>query len=138
MTALSFLRPYTTRFFNPVSRRFAGHLPGFAILVYVGRRSGRTYRTPINVFRHGDEYTFALTYGSDVQWVKNVLAAGGCKLETMGRKVRLTDPRLFVDPKQRLMPFPVRPFLRLMRVTEFLTMRPAPTDRSTESQLGLE
>lgn len=125
MPALRFLRPYTTRFFNPVSRRFAGHLPGFAILVYVGRRSGRTYRTPINVFRHGDEYVFALTYGSDVQWVKNVLAAGGCELETMGRTVRLTDPRLLVDLKQRLMPLPVRLFLRVMRVTEFLSMRPA-------------
>ena len=128
MTALSFLRPYTTRIFNPVSRRFAGHLPGFAILVYVGRRSGRTYRTPMNVFRRDDEYIFALTYGSDVQWVKNVLAADSCELETMGRKVRLIDPRLFVDPKQRLMPFPVRPFLRLMHVTEFLSMRPAPAD----------
>jgi deazaflavin-dependent oxidoreductase (nitroreductase family) len=134
MTALRFLRPYTTRFFNPISRRFAGHLPGFAILVYVGRRSRRTYRTPMNVFRHGDEYVFALTYGSDVQWVKNILAAGGCELVTMGRTIRLTDPRLFVDPKQRLMPVAVRLFLRLMRVTEFLSMRPAPTD----SQLGLE
>jgi deazaflavin-dependent oxidoreductase (nitroreductase family) len=128
MTALSSLRPYTTRFFNPISRRFAGHLPGFAILVYVGRRSGRTYRTPINVFRHGNEYIFALTYGSDVQWVKNILAAGGCELVTMGRTVRLDDPRLFVDPKQRRMPLPVRLFLRLMRVTEFLSMQLAPTD----------
>jgi len=128
MTALSFLRPYTTRFFNPISRRFAGHLPGFAILVYVGRQSGRTYRTPINVFRHGDEYIFALTYGSDVQWVKNILAAGGCELVTMGRTVRLDDPRLFVDPKQRRMPLLVRLFLRLMRVTEFLSLQLAPTD----------
>jgi deazaflavin-dependent oxidoreductase (nitroreductase family) len=138
MTALSFLRPYTTRFFNPVSRRFAGHLPGFAILVYVGRRSGRTYRTPINVFRHGDDYVFALTYGSDVQWVKNVVATGGCELETMGRTIRLTDPRLFVNPKQRLMPFPVRLFLRLMKVSEFLSMRSAPTDGPTGSQLRPE
>ena len=128
MPALHFLRPYTTRFFNPVSRRFAGQLPGFAILVYVGRRSGRTYRTPMNVFRRGDDYVFALTYGSDVQWVKNVVAAGGCELVTMGRTVRLTDPQLLCDPKQRIMPLPVRLFLRLMRVTEFLTMRAAPTD----------
>jgi len=82
----------------------------------------------MNVFRHGDEYLFALTYGSDVPWVRNVLAAGGCELETMGRKVRLTDPRLLDDPRQRLMPFPVRLFLRLMHVTEFLSMRPARAD----------
>jgi deazaflavin-dependent oxidoreductase (nitroreductase family) len=128
MPAMRFMRPFTTRFINPVTRRFAGHVPGFAILLYRGRRSGQVYRTPMNVFRHGEEYVFALTYGSEVQWVRNVLAAGGCELEMRGRTIRLTDPRLFVDPKQRLMPLPVRLFLRLMRVTEFLSMRPAPTD----------
>jgi deazaflavin-dependent oxidoreductase (nitroreductase family) len=128
MPAMRFMRPFTTRFINPVTRRFAGHLPGFAILIYRGRRSGRVYRTPMNVFHHGADYVFALTYGSDVQWVKNVLAAGGCELEMRGRRVRLTDPRLLVDPKQGLMPLPVRFFLRLMRVTEFLSMRHAPTD----------
>jgi deazaflavin-dependent oxidoreductase (nitroreductase family) len=123
MPAMRFMRPFTTRFINPVTRRFAGHLPGFAILVYRGRRSGRVYRTPMNVFHHGADYVFALTYGSDVQWVKNVLAAGGCELEMRGGTVRLTDPRLFVDPRQRLMPLPVRFFLRVMGVTEFLSMR---------------
>lgn len=127
MPAMKFMRPFTTRVVNPITRRFAGRLPGFGILSYVGRRSGRRYRTPINVFRHGQDYVFALTYSSDVDWVKNVMAAGECELETMGRTVRLSDPRLFVDPKQRLMPLPVRLFLRLMRVTEFLSMRPAPT-----------
>jgi deazaflavin-dependent oxidoreductase (nitroreductase family) len=127
MPALNVLRPFTTRVVNPVTRRFAGHLPGFAILTYVGRRSGRTYRTPINVFRNGQDYVVALTYGGGVQWVRNVLAAGGCELETMGRIVRLTEPRLFVDPRQRLIPLPVRLFLRLMGVTEFLSMHPAST-----------
>jgi deazaflavin-dependent oxidoreductase (nitroreductase family) len=127
MPAPNVLRPFTTRVVNPVTRRFAGHLPGFAILTYVGRRSGRTYRTPINVFRNGQDYVVALTYGGGVQWVRNVLAAGGCELETMGRIVRLTKPRLFVDPRQRLIPLPVRLFLRLMGVTEFLSMHPAST-----------
>jgi deazaflavin-dependent oxidoreductase (nitroreductase family) len=116
------------RVINPLTRRFAGHVPGFAILVYSGRRSGREYRTPINVFRNGQDYVFALTYGADVLWVKNVMAAGGCELEVRGKIVRLAEPRLFVDPTQRLMPLPVRLFLRLMGVTEFLSMRPATTD----------
>jgi deazaflavin-dependent oxidoreductase (nitroreductase family) len=127
MPALNVLRPFTTRVVNPVTRRFAGHLPGFAILTYVGRRSGRTYRTPVNVFRNGQDYVVALTYGGGVQWVRNVLAAGGCELETMGRIVRLSEQRLFVDPGQRLIPLPVRLFLRLMGVTEFLSMHPAST-----------
>jgi deazaflavin-dependent oxidoreductase (nitroreductase family) len=70
---------------NPLTRLVAGWLPGFAILSHVGRTSGRTYRIPINVFRRGDHYLFALTYGSDVDWVKNVRAAGGCLLRSRGR-----------------------------------------------------
>ena len=124
-TRLQFLRPFTTRVINPITRRVAGRLPGFGILVYRGRTSGREYRTPMNVFRHGDEYVFALTYGSDVQWVKNIMAAGETQLRTRGRTIRLVDPRLLVDPARRLMPFPVRQLLGVMRVTEFLRMRPA-------------
>jgi deazaflavin-dependent oxidoreductase (nitroreductase family) len=122
-TRLQFLRPFTTKVFNRISRLFAGWLPGFGLLLYRGRKSGKAYRTPMNVFKHGDEYVLALTYGSDVQWVKNVMAAGGCELKTRGRIVRLTDPRLFVDPGRRAMPQPVRFFLGLMRVTEFMRLR---------------
>ncbi len=78
----------------------------------------------MNVFRDGDDYLVALTYSSQVDWVQNVLAAGGCELETGGRVVRLTDPELFVDRERRLMPFPVRQFLGLVNVTEFLRLRP--------------
>ena len=119
------LRPITTRFFNPITRLFVAYLPAFAIISYVGRRSGKTYRTPMNVFRHDGDYIFALTYGPDVAWVKNILAAGTARLEQRGHVVVLRDPRRFTDPRARLVPQPVRFFLRLMRVTEFLRMSPA-------------
>jgi hypothetical protein len=76
------------------------------------------------VFRDGNDYVIALTYSSQVDWVRNVLAAGHCELETGGRVVRLTDPVLFIDPRRRLMPFPVRQFLALVNVTEFMRLRP--------------
>jgi deazaflavin-dependent oxidoreductase (nitroreductase family) len=122
-TRMQVIRPFTTHVFNPIARRFAGWLPGFGILEYKGRKSGRTYRTPINVFRRGDWFVFALTYGADVQWVKNIVAAGGCILRTRGRAVRLVDPELFVDPGRRLMPLLVRIVLRFDRATVFLRMR---------------
>ena len=122
-TRIRFLRPFTTRFFNPIARHVAGWLPGFGILRYRGRTSGREYRTPLNVFRRGNGYVFALTYGSDVDWVKNVLAAGGAELRTRGQDVRLVDPELITDPSGRLMPFPVRIVLRLDCVDQFLRMR---------------
>ena len=124
-TRMTFLRPFTTRLFNPISRRFAGWLPWFGILSYAGRKSGRRYRTPINVFRHGDRYVFALTYGSEVQWVKNVLAAGEVEMQTRGRDVHLVEPELFTDPSRRLMPWIVRVVLRLNDTKEFLRMRAA-------------
>jgi deazaflavin-dependent oxidoreductase (nitroreductase family) len=137
---LHFIRPFTVRVINPLTRRFAGRLPGFGIISYRGRTSGKTYHTPMNVIRDGDDYVFALTYGSDVQWAKNVLANGRAELRTRDITVPLTDPVLFVDPARRLMPRPVRLFLGFQGVTEFLRMRPLasgtpPGDLTTDARL---
>jgi deazaflavin-dependent oxidoreductase (nitroreductase family) len=122
-TRLRSLRPFARRFVNPVTRLFAGRLPGFAILAHVGRRSGRTFSMPINVFRRDDHYLFALTYGAEVDWLKNVLAAGGCQIRTGGRVVRLVEPEVVFDPELRLVSRLARPILRFDRVTEILRMR---------------
>jgi deazaflavin-dependent oxidoreductase (nitroreductase family) len=122
-TRMGWLRPFTTRLFNPIARRFAGWLPWFGILTYPGRKSGATYHTPVNAFRRGDAYVFALTYGADTQWLKNVEAAGGCTMRTRGRDVRLVDPERIHDPSRRLMPAPVRIMLGFDRVSDFVTMR---------------
>lgn len=125
-TRMAWLRPFTIRFVNPITRRFAGRLPNFGIIEYTGRKSGTHYRTPMNVFRKGDDWVFALTYGPDVQWVKNVIASGECRLTSRGKTYDLTDPQLFHDPARSQMPTPVRQFLGLLRVTEFLRMKGAP------------
>ena len=122
---MKFVEPFTSHVFNRFARRFAGRMPGFAIVRYRGRRSGRAYRTPVNVFRDGDDYLFALTYGSDAQWVQNVLAAGQAELEVGGTTVGVRDSRIFIDPSRRLMPLPVRVILRLVGVEEFLRMSPS-------------
>jgi deazaflavin-dependent oxidoreductase (nitroreductase family) len=129
MTVMTRLRPFTTNVFNPLFRRVAAWLPGFAILEYVGRKSGRRYRIPVKVFRHGPERVISLMYGSDTEWVKNVVAAGGANLRIRRRTTRLTDPKVVVDPSRRLLPLYVRPFMGLLRVTEFMTMRDAEGQR---------
>jgi deazaflavin-dependent oxidoreductase (nitroreductase family) len=111
---------------NRVARPFAGRLPGFAVVIHVGRRSGRRHRTPVNLFRAGDRYVIALTYGADAQWVSNVQAAGGCELETRGARLRVVDPEIVRDPRAALVPAPVRPILRLVRGPEFMLLRRAP------------
>ena len=61
---------------NRVTRHIAPWAPGLGVVVHRGRRSGREYQTPVNVFSSADGYVFALTYGPETDWVKNVLAAG--------------------------------------------------------------
>jgi len=119
-------RHFVTRFVNPITRLFAGRVPGFGVLTYRGRTSGTIYNTPVNVFRRDDNYIFFLTYGSDAGWVRNVLAAGGCRIVTQGRNVQLTQPEVIVDPSRSLVPGPVRFIGYLVNVTEFLRMRPEP------------
>jgi deazaflavin-dependent oxidoreductase (nitroreductase family) len=119
------VRPFTNRVINPILRRFAAWIPGFAILRYVGRKSGRTYEIPLKVFRDGDDYVIALTYGREVQWVSNVVATGRCELRERRKTVQLANPRVFTDPSGRLMPAPVRAFMRLLRVTDYVRLSPA-------------
>ena len=122
-TRLAWISPFTKRVVNPLTRRFADRLPLFGLVTHVGRRSGTPYHTPLNVFRRGDGYVFALTYGPDVDWVRNVVAAGGCTMRTRGRTVRLVDPQLVHDPSGHLIPQPVRAFLGLLGVTDYLVTR---------------
>jgi len=79
-------------FTNRITSHFAGWLPGFGILTHIGRKSGKVYRTPVNVFRAANGFIVALTYSSQSEWVKNVLAAGGCELKTRGNKYHLSSP----------------------------------------------
>lgn len=101
---------------------FAGWLPGFGILRHVGRKSGKVYRTPVNVFRTSNGFVIALTYSSQSEWVKNVLAAGGCELKTRGKKYRLSAPEVVRDPTRRRFPIPVRVVLRIVGADEYMEL----------------
>jgi deazaflavin-dependent oxidoreductase (nitroreductase family) len=124
---------FTNRFMLPI----AGVLPWFGIVEHVGRRSGRQYRTPVNVFRRADRYVFALTYGPESEWVRNVMAAGRCTLVSRGRRFELVDPRRFRDARRREMPWVVRIGLGVLNVTEFLELhRAVPSEASPGTCVG--
>ena len=111
---------------NRVTKRIAPWMPGFGVVVHRGRRSGKEYQTPVNVFATDDGYVLALTYGPDTDWVKNIVAAGGCELRTGGRVVRLTAPRLFHDEARRDIRPLERQVLRVIGVADFLSLTTAP------------
>lgn len=111
-------------FLNRVVVRFAARAPWFAVLHHRGRRSGRRYAIPVNVFVRGDRYVIALTYGPGTDWLRNVLTAGRCTLLVRGRVVPLHAPRVYRDVRRVDMPAPVRLVLGRLGVEEFLEMRP--------------
>lgn len=108
---------------NRVTRPVAGWAPGFAVVQHSGRKTGREYRTPVNVFRHEDGYLIPLTYGGG-SWVDNVMSAGGCSIQTQGHTIRVGDAERFTDPTREGVPTPVRWILKALDVTEFLFLRP--------------
>ena len=109
---------------NPLARLVAGWAPGFAIIRHRGRKSGKVYSTPVNIFRVGDGFIIALTYGSDVDWLKNVMSAGRCTVRYRNREIELVDPVAMSTAEGMLeMPAPVKAILRTANVTEFIRLR---------------
>lgn len=91
---------------NPIQRLWAGWAPTMGILEHVGRKSGKQYRTPLTVFSATvdgrDGVAILLTYGPDLDWLKNITAAGGGRMRRYGKTFELRDPR--VMPKAQAAP----------------------------------
>ena len=111
-------RQVTNRLAAPIARR----APGLGVVVHAGRRSGRSYRTPVTVFRTPRGYVIALVYGAESDWPKNVLAAGGCTLLTRGTAVPLTAPRRVHTGRNQSVPAPARAVLRMLGVRDYLEL----------------
>ncbi|WP_026874441.1 nitroreductase family deazaflavin-dependent oxidoreductase [Jiangella gansuensis] len=107
------------RLFNP--RAIAGGR--WPVLTHVGRRSGATYRTPLDAHPVDGGYLFVVVYGSRSDWVRNVLAADRARLRVGGRDVELAAPRIVGrDEAFRALSDEVARPPRLLRITEFLRM----------------
>ncbi len=74
------------------------------------------------MFRAPDGFLIALTYGRDSQWVRNVLAAGGCELETRGVRYLLSAPTILHDPTRRRFPLFVRMMLGIIGANDFMQL----------------
>lgn len=108
---------------NRLTAFVAPWAPGWAVVIHQGRRSGRTFRTPLWAFRRPGGFVIALTYGADSDWVRNVIAAGGCELESRRRRYRATAPRIYRDENATDMPAFIRFMLRrVIKAPEFLSL----------------
>ncbi|MFE7747032.1 nitroreductase/quinone reductase family protein [Nocardia sp. NPDC057455] len=81
---------------------------GFVVITYVGRRSGRTFSTPVNYWRKGDELVIGVAMPDKKAWWRNFLDEGGpitLRLDGADRRghaVARRDERGRVSVKVRL------------------------------------
>jgi deazaflavin-dependent oxidoreductase (nitroreductase family) len=89
------MRPMT-KMLNPLIVKLAGrrHFRMAAQIRHVGRRSGRTYTTPVTARRNGDMVVIALTFGNQSDWSRNVRFAGGGSIRIEGEDYDVTQPQI--------------------------------------------
>ena len=107
-----FMRRVNRVFTNPVLGTISWLVPPLATVHHVGRRSGRSYRTPVVAFHTERGFVIPMTYGRDVHWAQNLRAARGGEVVQLGRRFRVRNPRI-VDGEhaKAWLPAVVRPVL---------------------------
>lgn len=106
---------------NPLTRRLARSSVGpFSLVRHRGRRSGKVYETPLIVRRVTDGFVIELTYGPNVDWYKNVVAAGGCTVIWHGEEYVIDGIEPIPTPiGMAAFPLSQQLILRLLRRTHF-------------------
>jgi deazaflavin-dependent oxidoreductase (nitroreductase family) len=100
--------------------------PIFALVLHRGRRSGRAYETPVAARRVAEGFLITLAFGAQVDWHRNLKAAGGGVIRWRGRDYEVSGPEMIgadealpaFDPVQRL-------FLRLAGIDGYIRVRDA-------------
>jgi len=78
---------------NAVALRLVGHA-AFADLEHVGRRSGTVRHTPLRAFRTQGKVVIGLNFGRESDWLKNIQAAGRCRMLLGNEQLELGAPRV--------------------------------------------
>ncbi|WP_201844884.1 nitroreductase family deazaflavin-dependent oxidoreductase [Myceligenerans indicum] len=103
----------------------------FSLVRHVGRKSGATYETPIIVARAAEGFIAELTYGENVNWYRNIVAAGGCELVVDGAPHHVIAVEPYPsDAGRRAFPPPARLVLRLTGRHEYRLLRTVAADRT--------
>ncbi len=109
-----FMRRVNRVFTNPIMGTFAWLVPPLAVVHHVGRKSRREYHSPVVAFPTTKGFVIPMTYGRDVDWARNLVAAKGGAVQQLGRRHAVRNPRI-VDGKAAYPHLPpvVRDALRL-------------------------
>jgi deazaflavin-dependent oxidoreductase (nitroreductase family) len=118
-------REINKRYLNPLMAKTAGRRTSTQGLIHhVGRKSGRSYETPIQAIPIPNGFVIPLPYGSDVDWCRNLLAAQSGTLQWHGETYHLVAPEIVATTSilAELQPFQ-RTIMRLLKVEHTLKMQ---------------
>lgn len=122
---LSLVRRMNRAVFNPMQMRSAGTPGAYASIVrHTGRTSGRAYATPVGAVAVDGGFVIPLPYGTQSDWLRNVLAAGEARIVHEGRDHAVEQPRV-VPLTEALDHFPDgdRAAFRVFNVNQCLLLR---------------
>ena len=124
---------WVARLVNPLTLMIAGRrwMPVLGVIHHRGRRSGRTYATPLGMRPLNDGFVMPRTFGGNAAWYLNVEAAGSALASYRGHDYTLIDPKV-IDYAVAAPAFPryERLQFRLIGITDYVLMRQAPADRA--------
>src|SRR3989440_12932285 len=117
---------FVAGFINPLILLIAGRrwMPIVGVMHHVGRRSGRSYATPLGMRPLGDTFVMPRTFGEDAAWYRNVMAAGGGRVTYLGKDYTLVEPEV-IDYTTAAAAFPryERLQFRLIGINQYLPPR---------------
>jgi deazaflavin-dependent oxidoreductase (nitroreductase family) len=122
--ALSLIKRFNKYVINPLMLRVSGRSSLSAIVHHVGRRSGTPYVTPVIAHQTHQDVIIPLPYGTDVDWLRNLLAAGQAVVDLGGSSLRVDKPAVVdIDDVVGLLPAPMVRTVRLNGAREALRLR---------------
>ena len=121
--ALHLIKRYN-RLTRPMRIRSAGRSGLVAAVHHVGRRSGTPYTTPVIAHRSAGQVFIPLPYGTDVDWLRNLRAAGSGVVDLDGRAIDVERPEVVaVVEVVELLPVSMRRITRINGTREAVRMQ---------------
>jgi deazaflavin-dependent oxidoreductase (nitroreductase family) len=115
-----------THVFNPLAMPLAssGVIPVWGVIRHRGRKSGRSFATPIALAATRDGFVVPLPWGEGTDWCRNVVAARGAAIRYRGQEYAVGDPEVVgIDVARPFFSAPIRLILPLTGIKRFLRVR---------------
>lgn len=121
------MRTFNKHVLNPTMMALDRRHLYAATLHHEGRRTGKEYSTPVTAEPIKGDFIIPLSYGENVDWLRNVRSAGRCTIESRDGTYTVGDPEVVdratalaaVEPRARLMfkVFGLDSYLKLKRLS---------------------